>query len=611
LAPREPVPVQVQAGETEAALEGYLQTMQQFLLTSEQIMSAYLGLGTEIAGVQAQRPLVGTITSWVPEQELVAQRVVDPTADTYLLHHTLGREVSRTDPELHALALMPLAMSVEILAETASCLLPELVVTGLRDVRARSWLAFPEGARTLEVRARVLARDAAGVSVRVELRTLDGDAAVAEATVLLGEALPPAPAAPGVALEDARPSRLTPQQLYEVMFHQPLWQGVESMDLVGAGCARARLQALPRTGLVRGDPDPALVLDPVLLDAAGQVIGLWAAETLERARVVFPFRVAAIDVYAPPPAPGEQLTCVAAIEREGEQLLSSDIDVLDAGGNCLMRLRGWDDRRFEVPEHLAPLARPDRLGTLCEPLFLPRELDAPLAGRRLDVGGLADRALWIPVWAARVLGRRERQLFAALELPEPRRLEWLAARTAAKECVAELARAAYGIDLLPAEIEILPGERGEPRVAVSALEGLPALPVVSLTHSHGDAAALAALLAPGAGGVGIDIERIVPRREGFALAAFAPEERRLLEQLPPDAEPEWLVRLWCAREAAGKALGSGLGTGAEAPRAVELDPSREVLEVEVGGRRLGVRTRREGDTVIAYALAQRAVEVAR
>ena len=43
------------------------------------------------------------------------------------------------------------------------------------------------------------------------------------------------------------------------------------------------------------------MLDPVLLDAAGQLIGFWAADELERGRVVFPFRLAALDVYAPPP----------------------------------------------------------------------------------------------------------------------------------------------------------------------------------------------------------------------------------------------------------------------------------------------------------------------
>ena len=39
---------------------------------------------------------------------------------------------------------MPLAMSIEILAEAASCLLPGRTVIGMRDLRAHRWLAFQE-----------------------------------------------------------------------------------------------------------------------------------------------------------------------------------------------------------------------------------------------------------------------------------------------------------------------------------------------------------------------------------------------------------------------------------------------------------------------------------
>ena len=122
--------------------------------------------------------------------------------------------------------------------------------------------------------------------------------------------------------------------------------GGQSIELVAPGAASARLEVLPREGLLRDNPRPDFVLDPVVLDAAGQVIGFWAAEMLEEARVVFPFRLAALDVYGPTPPEGESLTCNAAIRLEGDQLVSSNIDVLDAGGRCWMRLRGWEDKRF-------------------------------------------------------------------------------------------------------------------------------------------------------------------------------------------------------------------------------------------------------------------------
>ena len=606
------VPIASSEDQLAAALDGHLETMERFLITNEQVMSAYLNGGAAVAVAHARRPLVGTIVSWEPGVELVAQRVVDPLEDRYLLDHTLGGTVSRTDPELHALAPMPLAMSIEILAEGASCLLPELTVTGLRELRAHRWLAFGDTPQTLELSVRRLAAEGGCERVRVELRSLDdGDAGVdpvVEATVLLSERFPSPPEVAEVALRDGMPPRRLGgpgERLYgEAMFHGPLWQAVRSIHAVAPAGASAELEVLARTGLLRGTSVPEFVLDPVVLDAAGQVIGFWAAEMLERAQVVFPFRLAALDLYGPALPAGERLACTAAIVLEGEQLVRSDIDVLDASGGCWMRLTGWEDKRFAVPERFAPLSRAAQLAPLSQPWQAPL---APYRGervacRRLDAALPADRGLWQPVWASRVLGRRERELFAALTLPDNRRLEWLAARTAAKECAIELVRAVYGLELLPADIEILPDGRGAPYVVARELEGLAELPLVSLTHANGRAAALVALAPPGAqDGIGIDVERLVPRPEGFAQAALSEAERALLEPLPADVAEEWLLRMWCAREAAGKAFGSGLGGGAEAPCVRAIDLERETVSVDAGGERLLAWTHREDEEIVATA----------
>ena len=137
--------------EIAYAIDGFLETMEQFLSANEEVMGAYLGAGATAVVEQPHRPLVGTIVSFEPGLEPLPRRVVDPLQDHYLLDHTLGRNVSRNDAGLHALALMPLAMSIEILAEAASCLLGDKTVTGVRDLRAHRWIAFEQGPQTLEV----------------------------------------------------------------------------------------------------------------------------------------------------------------------------------------------------------------------------------------------------------------------------------------------------------------------------------------------------------------------------------------------------------------------------------------------------------------------------
>ena len=278
-----------------------------------------------------------------------------------------------------------------------------------------------------------------------------------------------------------------------------------------------------------------------------------------------------------------------------------------------MRIQGWEDKRYDVPDRFRALSSPDRLATLSTPweaaLEPYRDLPATaIRCRRLDARLGADAALWKQVWAARVLSRRERELFAALRYPEPRRLEWLAARTAGKEAVADLVRDAAGIDLWPAEIELLTDERGAPVVVLPAIDGLETVvPVVSLAHTAGEAVALAALVARAqdAGRPGIDIELIRPRPPGFAEAALTASERG-----PAAVGSRRPTSGCCAAGARRKPPASPRGPGSvpvsrpPGSPAVQADGGRVL--VDVGGARMTVHTRREGPLVFATTIGEKA-----
>jgi phosphopantetheinyl transferase len=214
------------------------------------------------------------------------------------------------------------------------------------------------------------------------------------------------------------------------------------------------------------------------------------------------------------------------------------------------------------------------------------------------------------VWAHRVLGRAERAELRALTLPEPRVLEWLGARTAAKEAVLELVRTHYDLELLPADIEISNDDLGRPAVGGRWLAEVPAVPVVSLAHTRGTAVALAAL----DGRVGIDAEFLRPREQGFAEVAFAPRERELLATLPAEQAEEWTLRCWCAKEAVGKALGTGLTRGpqglavtaidADGRVSIELGPEMAREHHDVAQLPILVYTYREDDLIVATTLCE-------
>ena len=233
-------------------------------------------------------------------------------------------------------------------------------------------------------------------------------------------------------------------------------------------------------------------------------------------------------------------TCTGRRRPRGEQLelrggdharrasssSSSDIDVLDAGGPLPDAPDGLGGQALRRARALRAAGAPGRArarsrrrgrgaaGALSA--GLPRRCRPP--GRRAP--GRPPRC-GSRCGPRRVLGRRERELFAALTLPERRQLEWLAARTAAKECVAELARrrarprAAAGRNRDPAR-----RARARRSSSSPALEGAGRSCRSSRSsHSHGEAAALAMLARAAARRASGSTSSCSSRaREGFAQA---------------------------------------------------------------------------------------------
>jgi phosphopantetheine--protein transferase-like protein len=114
------------------------------------------------------------------------------------------------------------------------------------------------------------------------------------------------------------------------------------------------------------------------------------------------------------------------------------------------------------------------------------------------------------------------------------------------------------LELSPADIEIVTDEYGRPIIGGELLGKLGCCLSLSIAHSGGVAAAIAGECGNHRG-VGIDIERIGRSRKGLDRVALTAEEQVLLSTIPALEREEWLLRLWCAKEAVAKALGRGMG----------------------------------------------------
>ena len=571
-------------------------------------------------------PFIGTVVALKPGEELVARREINLDEDLFLGDHTLGRQVSITDPTLRGLPVMPLTMSMEMLAEAATVLVPGQLLIGMRNIRAYRWMSLEGPMLSLEFIAR---RNPAAPGHEFDVQIYEADTAgasrspattpIIEGTMVFGEAYPEAPAPGAFTLQEEQVSKWTPEQLYqEVMFHGPAFRGTASIDRCGADGSEATLQALPVNGLFRSNPQPSFITDPVLLDQPGQVVGFWTAEHLPTSYVIFPFCLEALHFYGPIPRRHEHLKCQARIHLVGEQLVRSDLTVVRSEGRVWAQFVGWEDRRFDLPDTFFRFMISPGDMSLSAPwpaavAALPES--AAWHAYRLSLEDFpegffsAHGGIWCRVLAYLVLSRRERSLWHGLRTPDKRRIEWLLGRLVAKDAVRRYLAQRYGTAVCPADVEILPDEHGRPTVHGAWSKDVPGIPLLSVSHAQGVAVAIA-----GEGeavtGIGVDIEHGGRMHAGTDTLAFTPDEQILLSSIPPIDQDSWRLRLWCAKEAVAKALGQGLAGGPQAFVIQKLEPEMGTVHVGLAGemaRRLPAAT---GRPLVVYTAQENGLIVA-
>jgi acyl transferase domain-containing protein/phosphopantetheinyl transferase len=635
-----------------AVMESYVATMDRFLGLQQELMQAFLsGASARAAGVissvgngnpRAERsatdppsrsfggsaevrrseaearpaarsngfpqyPLLGTVTSLVPGRELSSVRRLDEQEDIFLREHSLGSGVSLTDDTLRPISIVPLTISMEMLAEAAAALMPGRTLVGMKEVRAHRWIRVDEEPVTLSIEAR--RGSSAADEVEVLIRNAGAsegaqDPVVIQGIMVFGDGYPGRPPTVPFSLDSERVSRLVSAKLYEggLMFHGPCFQGVASVDRSGKDGLVGQLAVLPPDGLFQSTASPRFVTDPVVLDAAGQLVGYWAAEYLERGFVVFPYRLEALHIYGPNRPTGEKLTCRLRLQLMGTNQVRSHLDVLGADGKIWMRLIGWEDMRFDLPERF------HRFWVAPRETHMSSSWRSPLARfpagdsfecHRLEPFFETGNTIWKDLWASLVLTRSERKSYRESKEPLHRQSEWLLGRAAAKDSVRAFVKKHRGLELLPADIEIGRDERGRPVPGGPWTRQTASVPALAISVSEGIAVAVAGDL-PNGFGLGIDLEHLRPVSPEFAAMAFDPEERLLLASLPESAFAEWAIRGWSAKKAVASAFGNGWLEKSSSVRLLGLDAQTGVVKLALGDELIGASPRSAGAEILAY-----------
>lgn len=578
--------------ERDAVMAAYLQTMERFLATQRDLMRAMFAAPAAASASTGEPPpdypLLGSIVAHEPRRRLRARRLFDLSEDLFLRDHTLGVDVSKDDPELPALSIMPLTMSLALCAEAAQALFPEWRVIAIRDAQATRWVSMEDDRLPMMIQAERIGDSS---EVRVELRddtTADPRAAYrppyVAATVVLAESYPPAPPAPEVPLARERPAGWTGTEIYpDRLFHLPRFQGIRRIDRWAEEGMIGRLEALSRDQLFASNAAPRFAIDGVLLDAIGSALGLWGNYVKWDGTIFLPFRVARIDFFGPPAPVGTQYALgVRLRSREGGNAVA-DLHAAGPDGRLYIRVSGWEDRIWNISPGLHRFMLRAFELPFSDPLPIPTALAARLPAaielrmvRDIPFATLeSSHRVWQKTLAFLALNRAERAAFKALRGTERRRSEWLVGRAAAKDAARFLLARLTGESLGSADIPIEPDERGVPLARGAWRARHPGVDLrVSIAHTETTAVAVACA-ADGTNGVGVDVERVRPPAPDLMEGAFAEEDR------PQDDETCW--RRWCAKEAVGKALGTGLLYDARDLRIAKEDPACGRVDLRLAG----------------------------
>ncbi len=323
-------------------VQRHLQTMDQFLATQATVLQTYLRARQAPLAAVIELPFMQTVTDLVEGQRATAVRRIRLDEDRLYTQHTLGREVSVADPGLLALPVVPFTVTMEMLAEAAALLRPGKVVVGMTNVRASRWITLEHDDTVLEFSAASESAEAVGVAARERRSDSTFEPLRSPRRRSTSPTYIASRPAPVFTLRGDRRSTWRPEQLYrEGMFHGPCFQAVKSVERYGEDGNVSRLESLPRTDLLQSNPKPRFLLDPVLIDAAGQALAYWVKERFGILVDVFPYGVEAVRAYGPPPEPGASFECRVRAELVGSAQTRCDIDIVDAAGNVL-----YDHRRM-------------------------------------------------------------------------------------------------------------------------------------------------------------------------------------------------------------------------------------------------------------------------
>ncbi|PFG95404.1 acyl transferase domain-containing protein [Saccharopolyspora erythraea NRRL 2338] len=463
----------------------------------------------------------------------------------YLRDHRFFRQRADWPDETDRRPVVPATTLIDLVLSEVERAWPGGVVVAVHDARFHRWLvAAPD--RDVPVRMR---RDGAMVSVSVgEFASMAVEIAGSYPRTALCEET-----------GSGAPAPMTASEVYRQreMFHGPGFQGLTDITSMGPEHISGEITAPAAPG--------------ALLDNAGQLLGCWLMAREPDRLLAFPSGMGRITFFGPQPPPGAHLSCHVRARTPDSSTLEMDAHLVHKG-QVWVEITAWRDVRLECDRRAHRVYAFPQRNMLSE----RRPGGWTLVEDRWP--GPASR----DIYAGIHLSAPEREVYDGLR--PGRQRHWLLGRIAVKDAVRSWLWQHGERSVYPAEIHVRNDERGRPYVTGRHRE-LPAF-AVSLAHS-GDIAV--ALVRAGAHGpaTGIDAQQVTPMSPALRTALTGAEHELLASLAGTGDEALWFTRFWAAKEAVGKALGTGLAGTPQDLVVVAADRSRARVSVRTRGEPRG------------------------
>jgi len=273
-------------------------------------------------------PMVGKVTSLSLSDGHTIETTLDPQVQPFLHDH-----------QIDGTPVLPGVMGIEAFAEAALCLLPGWHVEAVEDVAFLAPFKFYRGEpRALRIETRIHSQgDRLAAECRLighrSLPNQTDPQRTTHFTARVRLAKQPVQAPVGKVWATPHGSVIEAADIYRLYFHGPAYQVVEKAWWDGKQVVGLMAQDLPPN---HHPSELPTVMGPRLIELCFQTAGVW--ELGIQGRMGLPQRVREVSLFRSPGLDEGRLHAVVTPDAAQGNF---DAEVLDAKGNCYLRLKGY------------------------------------------------------------------------------------------------------------------------------------------------------------------------------------------------------------------------------------------------------------------------------